>query len=237
MPLTAGDAITHLLAIHERLSGPHAEHDKSALGDVVALLSTAVAGETAWLIHGHRSGKPIYWCGVAEWSEDPNDAVRFARQLDAERVRGVAVPAAGTFVTEHVWMSAPVTMRTGAPTDAAMIEQFCRDLATAHDELLRSQGVPDAKWNDYDWPEWSGPAHSIRWATERLGRDMSKRGLRDRTPPRAVAAKPNPPITIAVYSHPDCPWNYCANQDICKPQGLCQHAREYGQQERHDVSR
>lgn len=45
-----------------------------------------------------------------------------------------------------------------------LIEQLCRDLNEAHNEILRQQGVPESDFNKYDWPEWSPQANSIRWA-------------------------------------------------------------------------
>jgi hypothetical protein len=45
-----------------------------------------------------------------------------------------------------------------------MIKQLCRDLNEAHNEILRQQGVPEADFNKYDWPEWTPQANSIRWA-------------------------------------------------------------------------
>ena len=60
----------------------------------------------------------------------------------------------------------------------SMIEQFCRDLNAAHDELLGQQGVALADRANYDWPEWSGPANSIRWATRHLQKPLSKTALR-----------------------------------------------------------
>jgi len=60
----------------------------------------------------------------------------------------------------------------------AMIEQFCRDLNEAHNEILRLQGVPPEQYAAYDWPEWSAPANSIRWAEKTLGKPLSKTSLR-----------------------------------------------------------
>ena len=61
--------------------------------------------------------------------------------------------------------------------DEAMLEQFCKDLNQAHDEILRTQGVPPDRWSLYDWPEWTPQANSIRWAEKRLGKRLSKRSL------------------------------------------------------------
>lgn len=60
---------------------------------------------------------------------------------------------------------------------AGMIEQFCRDLNDAHNEILRAQGVAPEDFGKYDWPEWSGPANSIRWAEKLLGKRLAKTAL------------------------------------------------------------
>src|ERR1041384_3209538 len=66
-----------------------------------------------------------------------------------------------------------------ATEDERMIEQFCVDLNDAHDEIVRLQG---GNPQQYDWPEWSGPAHSIRWAEHRLGKPLSKTAARAAAP-------------------------------------------------------
>jgi hypothetical protein len=55
-----------------------------------------------------------------------------------------------------------------------MIEQFCRDLNEAHNEILRAQGVAEKDFNHYDWPEWSPQANSIRWAEDLLKKRLAK---------------------------------------------------------------
>ena len=45
-----------------------------------------------------------------------------------------------------------------------LVEQLCRDLNEAHNEILRQQGVAESDFGKYDWPEWSPQANSIRWA-------------------------------------------------------------------------
>ena len=54
-----------------------------------------------------------------------------------------------------------------------MIEQFCRDLNSAHDEIVRIQDktVDPSK---FDWPEWTPQANSIRWAERQLGKKLAK---------------------------------------------------------------
>ncbi len=55
-----------------------------------------------------------------------------------------------------------------------MIEQLCRDLNEAHNEILRQQGVPESDFGKYDWPEWSSQANSIRWAERQTKTKMAK---------------------------------------------------------------
>lgn len=66
-------------------------------------------------------------------------------------------------------------------TDEQMIEQFVRDLYAAHEEILRLQGITDIA--SYDWPEWSGPANSIRWAERRLGKRLARTAQWTEYPP------------------------------------------------------
>jgi len=76
---------------------------------------------------------------------------------------------------------------TPSPAEAQidrMIEQFCCDLNAAHNEILHLQGVAPADYGRYDWPEWSAPANSIRWAERRLGKPLSKTS--QRTAPAAA---------------------------------------------------
>jgi hypothetical protein len=55
-----------------------------------------------------------------------------------------------------------------------LIEQLCRDLNSAHNEILRVQGCDEADFLKYDWPEWTPQANSIRWAEELLGKRLAK---------------------------------------------------------------
>lgn len=55
-----------------------------------------------------------------------------------------------------------------------MIEQLCRDLNEAHNEILRQQGVAEADFNKFDWPEWSPQANSIRWAERETHTRLAK---------------------------------------------------------------
>ena len=59
-------------------------------------------------------------------------------------------------------------------TDERMIEQLCKDLNQAHDELLIAQGCKPEDVGKYDWPEWTPQANSIRWAEQRLGKRLAK---------------------------------------------------------------
>lgn len=60
----------------------------------------------------------------------------------------------------------------GPADDADMLEQLCRDLNQAHDEICELQGIKDPSL--HDWPEWTPQANSIRWVERRLGRKMAK---------------------------------------------------------------
>lgn len=55
-----------------------------------------------------------------------------------------------------------------------IIEQLCRDLNEAHNEILRQQGVPESDYGKFDWPEWSPQANSIRWAERVLQKRFAK---------------------------------------------------------------
>lgn len=55
-----------------------------------------------------------------------------------------------------------------------LIEQLCRDLNEAHNEILRQQGVAESDFNKYDWPEWTPQANSIRWAERETKTRLAK---------------------------------------------------------------
>ncbi len=52
-----------------------------------------------------------------------------------------------------------------------LIEQLCKDLNQAHDELMKAQGETPEK---FDWPAWTPQANSIRAAEELLGKKLAK---------------------------------------------------------------
>lgn len=58
-----------------------------------------------------------------------------------------------------------------------LIEQLCKDLNEAHDELMVAQGVSRDDAKRYDWPEWTPQANSIRAAERLLGKRLAKTGL------------------------------------------------------------
>ena len=75
----------------------------------------AVSDDTAWLITNTIAGRDVWWrahneCGRT-WTTDANDAVRFARKEDAERVigalRGVDGFMPDATATEHMWCPPP----------------------------------------------------------------------------------------------------------------------------------
>lgn len=69
----------------------------------------------------------------------------------------------GMFKANHKWIP--------------MIEQLCRDLNEAHNEILRQQGVLESDFNKFDWPEWSPQANSIRWAERETKTRLAKTDL------------------------------------------------------------
>lgn len=65
--------------------------------------------------------------------------------------------------------------KTKSMTDSELIEQLCKDLNEAHDELMRAQGVKDPE--NHDWPSWTPQANSTRIAEQRLGKRLSKSNI------------------------------------------------------------
>lgn len=66
--------------------------------------------ETGWLIEQVIGGRAVWWRARAEcgrlWTVDANEAVRFSRKLDAERVIMARVDPfmSGAFATDHMWI-------------------------------------------------------------------------------------------------------------------------------------
>ena len=60
------------------------------------------------------------------------------------------------------------------------LEQACKDLQQAHNEVLRAQGCDEAKFNDFAWPTWTPQANTIRWAEKLLDKPLGKSGKRQR---------------------------------------------------------
>lgn len=75
----------------------------------------------------------------------------------------------------HQWLTGFIEGMTGTNHKwIPIIEQLCRDLNEAHNEILRQQGVAEADFNKYDWPEWSPQANSIRWAERETKTRLAK---------------------------------------------------------------
>lgn len=55
-----------------------------------------------------------------------------------------------------------------------LIEQLCKDLNQAHDELMLAQGATREQAAKLDWPEWTPQANSIRAAERLLGKRLAK---------------------------------------------------------------
>lgn len=62
------------------------------------------------------------------------------------------------------------------------LEQACRDLNAAHDELMKAQGCDREGARKRDWPEWTTMANTIRWAEDLLKKRLAKTNLWTRYP-------------------------------------------------------
>lgn len=56
-----------------------------------------------------------------------------------------------------------------------LVRALVWSLNDAHNEILKLQGCTDLY--RYDWPEWSSPANSIRWAEKMLGEKLAKTNI------------------------------------------------------------
>ena len=100
--------------------------------------------ETAWLI---EYGNGSYWDGRGEETgmRDVNDAVRFARREDAERVcHWIVKQRGGARVTEHMWLDA--TEPTADDDYDGDIEPDC--LICAGEGFLSGADMGDPLWYD-----------------------------------------------------------------------------------------
>jgi hypothetical protein len=88
-----------------------------------------MSNETAWLIEIQIGGRAVWWRAIANcgrtWTTDANEAVRFARKGDAERVirglRGDDPVMAGAIATEHMWCAAPAEALPADAFDETMV--------------------------------------------------------------------------------------------------------------------
>ncbi len=120
----------------------------------------AQAGERAWLVELSIPSHAPQWWGFnhsprsrGEWCADSNSAVRFARRLDAERMRLHIIAAFGftgqhsyersVSVTEHEWGSA------AAQADDAAVDQFAAMLKV---KLAKARAKGRSGWRDPAWP-------------------------------------------------------------------------------------
>lgn len=72
---------------------------------------TKIEPETSWLLEVQLGGRAVWWRARADcgrtWTTDANEAIRFARKLDAERcrdaLRNVDAFMADAIATDHMW--------------------------------------------------------------------------------------------------------------------------------------
>jgi len=78
--------------------------------------------ETGWLIENAGGLAPAYWDGRG-WNTfhyNPNEAVRFARKEDADRVKVWICQNSALLSTEHAWLStAPLSADQPSSTPPA----------------------------------------------------------------------------------------------------------------------
>lgn len=92
----------------------------------------------------------------------------------------------------HQWLKGFLEGMTGTNHKLIpLIEQLCRDLNEAHNELLRQQGVPEADWGKFDWPEWTNQANSIRWAERATKTRLAKTDQWTLYPATTIDDQPN----------------------------------------------
>ena len=66
--------------------------------------SYALVDESWWVIEGAWSPvhKPDYWVGSSAWSQDYNNALRFARKQDAEQAAATMLDGIRVRICEHI---------------------------------------------------------------------------------------------------------------------------------------
>ena len=79
--------------------------------DAAAMLAARPTEEVVWLIACKRDGALIGWLGLWDnenygWTLDPNKAIRFARQKDADMMFSNWEVEDGDILTseEHIWL-------------------------------------------------------------------------------------------------------------------------------------
>lgn len=72
---------------------------------------------SAWLIELEVSSPatPQYWIGSSAWSSDNQEAIRFARKVDAERAAMMMLDGINIRICEHIW-DQDMTPATSMPT-------------------------------------------------------------------------------------------------------------------------
>lgn len=64
------------------------------------------------------------------------------------------------------------------------LEQCCKDLNQVHTQWMEHQGAEDG--TNYDFPEWTPQANTLRWAEKLLGKRFVKDPRNSRFPKREM---------------------------------------------------
>lgn len=109
---------------------------------------------------GHTPGP--WFCNGLEVSASytDNDGNRFQMHVASVTNRGIG---RAPTMEEH----ANARLISTSPELRECLEQALKDLRLAHAEICGLQGLDPAK---HDWPEWSSPANTIRWAERILAK-------------------------------------------------------------------
>ena len=75
---------------------------------------TVAGDETGWLIERRRAGRVMWWNGLSldTFTMDANEAIRFARRVDAMTVQAW-LKLDDCFVVEHLWAPPVAAGETG----------------------------------------------------------------------------------------------------------------------------
>jgi len=133
--------------------------------------SAAFERETCWCgdaaVHlpheWERSGRWFHCAGISTAAEEA-------------RRQGLVAPDGVEDSTSAVHASDRAVASERERELERALEQACRDLQQAHNEIVVLNGIPRDYADRHDWPQWTPQANTIRWAERLLGKELGKRG-------------------------------------------------------------